>query len=300
MSISCASRLSTMARPTVWGMGALRAFVVRRYSRTPGQTKTTDKRKRPAGAPPAVSYRLAPGRARHRISRLASREHAGQLADRLLVLLVLDLGEITRDLQQHPLMRRGRARRFLAEAFVEIRDRRIEHAGDLVEPAGRHAVDAALVLVGLLISDADHLGELLLGQAQHDTPFADAPADVIVDRSGRPPSLGFCHDTPPLSVLPDALGGAIGRFRYYPSTPKSCWNSHALNVVANSVKINASVNMSGRISPTANSVAGNPHFEEVSGKEFRGCWRICGGMVTIDLGFDQDISKLLLPSVTRR
>jgi hypothetical protein len=38
--------------------------------------------------------------------------------------------------------------------------------------------------VRLLVGNADHLGELLLGQAQHDASFADPRADIIVDRSG--------------------------------------------------------------------------------------------------------------------
>jgi hypothetical protein len=44
-----------------------------------------------------------------------------------------------------------------------------------------------------LIRHADHLGELLLCQAQHDSTFADPASDMIVDRGGRPPSLRFGH-----------------------------------------------------------------------------------------------------------
>jgi hypothetical protein len=38
--------------------------------------------------------------------------------------------------------------------------------------------------VRLLIGDANHLGKLLLGQAQHDAAFANPPANMIVDRRG--------------------------------------------------------------------------------------------------------------------
>ena len=41
---------------------------------------------------------------------LAARQGAGQLADRLLMLLVLDLAEVAGDLEQHALVWRGRAR----------------------------------------------------------------------------------------------------------------------------------------------------------------------------------------------
>src|SRR5205807_9316599 len=103
------------------------------------------------------------------------------------------LGEIARDFEQHALMRRDRPRRFLAEAFVEICDRRIQHAGDLVQTASRDAVDAAFVFVRLLIGHADHFGELLLGQTKHDPTLADARSDVIVYRRRGPPSLRLCH-----------------------------------------------------------------------------------------------------------
>jgi len=45
------------------------------------------------------------------------------------MLLVPDLGEIARDLEQHPLMRRDLARAFLADPFVEMTDRRAQGAG---------------------------------------------------------------------------------------------------------------------------------------------------------------------------
>jgi hypothetical protein len=36
--------------------------------------------------------------------------------------------------------------------------------------------------MSLLIRYPDHFGELLLGQAEHNSAFADPPADMVVDR----------------------------------------------------------------------------------------------------------------------
>src|SRR5439155_20869982 len=47
--------------------------------------------------------------------------------------------------------------------------------------------------VRLLISDADHLGQLLLGQAQHNAALTNSRSDMIIDRRSRPPSLRLCH-----------------------------------------------------------------------------------------------------------
>src|SRR5690606_41162255 len=60
------------------------------------------------------------------------------------------------------------------QPFVEEADVDAEDARDLEQATGRHAVDAALVLVGLLVGHADHFRELLLGQAQHGAPLTDA------------------------------------------------------------------------------------------------------------------------------
>ena len=43
----------------------------------------------------------------------------------------------------------------------KIADINAKRLGDLVEAARRHAVDALLILVGLLVSHADHVGHLL-------------------------------------------------------------------------------------------------------------------------------------------
>jgi hypothetical protein len=111
-------------------------------------------------------------------------KNSSELAHRLLMFLVLDLGEIARDFEQHPMTRRHCLRHFLADAFIEVGDRRVEYASDLVKPTGRDTVDAALVFMRLLVGHADHFGELLLGQAEHDTALADATADIVIDRAG--------------------------------------------------------------------------------------------------------------------
>jgi len=100
------------------------------------------------------------------------------------MLLVLDLGEVARDLEQHPLMWRRRARLLLAKSFIEIGDRGVEHARDLEEPPSRHPVDAALVLVRLLIGYPDKFRELLLGEPEHDATLANTGADMVIDRRG--------------------------------------------------------------------------------------------------------------------
>ena len=126
------------------------------------------------------------------------------------MLFVSDFGKVTGDLEQHPLMGRDLLRPFFADAFVEISNRCAQRARNLEQPSGRYAIDAALVFVSLLIRHADHLGELLLGQAQHDAAFADPASDMIVDRGGRPPSLRFGHGSHRINI------------------PPRCWSSPAL------------------------------------------------------------------------
>ena len=71
---------------------------------------------------------------------------------------------------------RWRSFRRLSSLFEIAQDPR-----DLEQAPGRHAVDAAFVLVGLLIGHADHLRELLLGQSQHGAPLANALTDILLD-----------------------------------------------------------------------------------------------------------------------
>ena len=100
------------------------------------------------------------------------------------MLLVPDLGKVAGDLEQHSLMRRDLPRALLPDAFVKVGDRCAQRAGDLEQSSGRNAIDAALIFVSLLVGHADHLGKLLLGQAQHNATLANSRADMIVDRRG--------------------------------------------------------------------------------------------------------------------
>lgn len=125
---------------------------------------------------------------------LSARQGAGELTDRFLVFLVADLGEIPGNLEQHPLVRGDLPRPFLADSFVEVADRRAQGPCDLEQPPGRHPVDAALVFMGLLACNADHLGQLLLSQSQHDATSTNPGPDVIVDCRGRTPFLWLRHD----------------------------------------------------------------------------------------------------------
>ena len=52
---------------------------------------------------------------------------------------------------------------------------------DAAQTTGGDAVDALLVFVRLLVGDADQLGHLLLGQAQHDPPLAHPRPDNSID-----------------------------------------------------------------------------------------------------------------------
>src|SRR6267143_3753132 len=121
------------------------------------------------------------------------------------MLLVPDLGEVAGDLEQHALVRRNLTRTFLSDAFVEISDRRTQRAGDFEQPSGRDTIYPALVFVRLLISDANHLGQLLLGQAQHNAALTNSRSDMIIDRGSRPPSLRLCHAAHPALCAQNAL-----------------------------------------------------------------------------------------------
>ena len=75
-----------------------------------------------------------------------------------------------------------RARAAGAEVIVHDANRGKGHAVRTgLRRVFRDAVDAGLVLVRLLVGDADQLGHLLLGQAQHDAALTDAQADIVVD-----------------------------------------------------------------------------------------------------------------------
>ena len=121
--------------------------------------------------------------------RLAIGQDPGEIAQGVLMLAVADAGEVAGELEQHALLRHQLAGLRLAaplglDVLEEVADLDPQRLGDLVEPAGRDAVDAGLVLVRLLVGDADQLGHLLLGQAEHDPALADAQADIVVDVEG--------------------------------------------------------------------------------------------------------------------
>src|SRR5215467_10359180 len=100
------------------------------------------------------------------------------------MLLVSDLGEVARDLKQHPLMRGNLPWPFLADALVKIRDRRAQGASNFEQPSGGYAIDTALIFMGLLIGYANHFGKLLLGQPQHDAPFPYPASHMIINCGG--------------------------------------------------------------------------------------------------------------------
>ena len=106
---------------------------------------------------------------------------ARELAQRFLVALVRDLGEVARQFEAHALARADGARILPFQPIEEIPDRHAQNLRDLIEPTGRNTVDAAFVFVRLLIGHPDQVGQLLLGQAKHDPPLAHPPADMAVD-----------------------------------------------------------------------------------------------------------------------
>lgn len=123
----------------------------------------------------------AADRACDRLPLVLRRERARELAQGLLMALVRDLGEVPRQLEAHALALTDRAPALIIEPLEEIADGDAQDPGDLEQPAGRDAIDAALVLMRLLIGHADEVGELLLRQPEHDPAFADARTDMTVD-----------------------------------------------------------------------------------------------------------------------
>lgn len=95
--------------------------------------------------------------------------------------LVGDLRKISCQFEAHTLARAFRPIRLAVESFEEGAHGDAQHARDHIEAASRDPVDAALVLMRLLIGDADEIGELLLSEAEHDAAVADARTDVPVD-----------------------------------------------------------------------------------------------------------------------
>src|SRR3989344_1151901 len=122
-------------------------------------------------------------------------DRTNYIAQRLPVTLVYDFVEILGDLSQPPLMRRRCPRRFrITQPIVKIADRHIEALCNLVQPAGRDAIGAALILMHLLGSNTDHVGELLLRRPEHDAALADSHADMEINWPQQAAPLRLCHD----------------------------------------------------------------------------------------------------------
>src|SRR5260370_30266426 len=98
--------------------------------------------------------------------------------------LIRDLREIAGEFEAHALARADRPSVLLLQPVKEITDRHAQNLTDLIEAAGGNPVDAALIFVRLLVGDADQIGELLLGQAQHDAALAHPRPDLTVDVLG--------------------------------------------------------------------------------------------------------------------
>src|SRR5919106_1911621 len=114
-------------------------------------------------------------------SVVAFGKRSGERCNSLPMPRVRDVQEITDEVQEHPLA--GGRHKTAAElwALVEIADFDSQRSSDAVQPAGGHAVDSLFVLVRLLIGDADQLGHLLPGQAEHDPALAYPSANMTVD-----------------------------------------------------------------------------------------------------------------------
>src|SRR5438093_548325 len=121
-----------------------------------------------------------------------------------------EAGKVARQFQRLPLLGCWR-RQGLLQTLEEVVDPYIQRLRDLIEAAGADAVDARLVLVRLLVGDADQLGHLYLRQPEHDPPLAyscrDMPIDLVRARAAllcsRRRSRGICcHVSPSFEPTP--------------------------------------------------------------------------------------------------
>jgi hypothetical protein len=142
--------------------------------------------RRPLAGPSVISTNVPDATVKRmrlpRRTALPARQCPGELAYRLLMLLVPDFGKVAGDLKLHTLVQRDLPRTFFPDTFIKIGDRRAQRAGDLKQSSGRNAIDAALIFMSLLTRYPDHFGESLLGQAHHNAALADPPADMVVGR----------------------------------------------------------------------------------------------------------------------
>jgi hypothetical protein len=86
-------------------------------------------RPRPHAAPTAPRHRREMPLPRR--TALPARQCSGDLAYRLLMLLVPDFGKVARDLELHTLVRHDLPRTFFPDTFVKIGDRHAQRAADL-------------------------------------------------------------------------------------------------------------------------------------------------------------------------
>ena len=76
--------------------------------------------------------------------------------------------------------------------FEKEWDRYAEDLSGVLQPAGAHPIDALLVFLHLLKSEAECLGQLLLAHTEHHAPHAQTAADVRIDGILNF-GLWFCH-----------------------------------------------------------------------------------------------------------
>jgi hypothetical protein len=108
----------------------------------------------------------------------------GQLAQRFLMFLVRDLGEVSCEFQTHSFARTDRSATLLVETLEKVAYRHAEDAGNFEQAAGRDPVYATFVFVGLLVGYPDEVGQLLLGEAEHDPALPNPGTDMAVDILG--------------------------------------------------------------------------------------------------------------------
>jgi hypothetical protein len=111
-------------------------------------------------------------------------ERPCELTQSLLVPLVRDLGEVTGELEAHPLARADPTLASVFEPVEKIADRNAKHLGYLKQATCGDAVDTALVFVCLLIGDPYQIGKLLLCQPQHNPTLANTCTDMAIDVLG--------------------------------------------------------------------------------------------------------------------
>ena len=108
-------------------------------------------------------------------------KRSGKCYDRCLMPWVAYVHKVAHKLQQHALAAGHAALPSFWESFVEIADLDPKRSGDKVEPAGRDPVQRLLVLMRLLVGNANQLGRLLLRPAEQDLALAHPSANVVVD-----------------------------------------------------------------------------------------------------------------------